>query len=462
MAIRDVGGKAAAPPPAPTAQGTVPPALEKAMHQAGLVPPGGDPRAVLNQLLGGLKQQGFTAPAKMPAADQLRQVLVQAQRKNNLPPTGNLDAATAALLTNLGVAQPPDGKKEVAQKDGFEQKLPSIIRPEGAPKKNKADDAQQQQAPNADFVDGLLNMLGGAGAVPGEASKEVGGKAVFAAGKGVEAENAKGQAAVTAASSTKEGKETAGPTKKDVDGPVQPHGMEKGDAKGVKVARGLQAKEAKTDERQRTQTNGAHDPTARGAEEGDALEGAGDDGKKRRGQGGDHAGAQEEGAEQSASPGGAGGTEADAGNATSGAVDDDPRRGRASGDDPDEMEEGYYKVPPLSEQAWASLASIQRDAHEENRATTYTWDATFYRPDVYGPGQKAQEVLHLVVKKATAFDPVWQKSVEALTALVHRFEKDAATPTMDDVVGALRQARARDGEKQDKLPSPKLMRSMKA
>jgi hypothetical protein len=119
-------------------------------------------------------------------------------------------------------------------------------------------------------------------------------------------------------------------------------------------------------------------------------------------------------------------------------------------------------VPPVSEQAWAALASIRRDEHEENRATTYSWDATFYRPAVYGPGQKAQDVLHLVVKKATAFDAVWQKSVEALTALVHRFEKDAAAPTIDDVVAALRQARARDGEKPEKLPAPHLMRSMKA
>ncbi len=453
MAIRDVSTKGAAPTPG--GAGGAPSGVEKAMVSAGLVPQGGDAKQAAQQLLGGLRAGGFVMPspagAKVPMGDQLRQAIVTLQRKNNLPATGNLDAGTVALMQKMGIA--PDanagGKKEAAQKDGFERNAPALLKQEGGAKKNKAEQQEAHQAPNADFVDGLLATLGG-GMVQGEASREVGGKAVFGAGKGTEAENAKGKSAVTSASSSSDSHETAGAAKKEADAPMQAHGLEQGTAKGVKVARGLQAREAKTDEKQRAASSIATaDPTSHGVLQGDsAQDGVGDDGKKRRGRGGEAEGAGEEGDEQAAAGTSAeeDASERDAGNATSGDRDEnDADRGNASdGDEP--LGAGHYRMPLVSVQAWAAIEKIKRDVSEDNRATTYTWDVMFYRPAVYGPGQKAQDVLHLVVKRASAFDPVWQKAVDNLAALVHRFEKNAQVPTLDDVNAVLKQARVKEAE----------------
>ncbi len=102
----------------------------------------------------------------------------------------------------------------------------------------------------------------------------------------------------------------------------------------------------------------------------------------------------------------------------------------------------------MSEQAFAALQKIQRDPSAQNKATTYSWDVVFYKPGIYGAGQKAQDLVHLVVQSATAFDPVWQKAQANLQALVRKLEKDGPVPTVDDIVGALRQARAREGDKE--------------
>jgi len=69
----------------------------------------------------------------------------------------------------------------------------------------------------------------------------------------------------------------------------------------------------------------------------------------------------------------------------------------------------------------------------------------FYKPGIYAAGQKAQDLVHLVVMSATAFDPIWQKAQANLQVLVRKLERDGAVPSFDDLVAALRQARARDG-----------------
>ena len=82
-------------------------------------------------------------------------------------------------------------------------------------------------------------------------------------------------------------------------------------------------------------------------------------------------------------------------------------------------------MPSLSEQAHAALQLIKKDKSEDNRATTYSWDVMFFKPGIYGAGQKAQELVHLSVEKAAAFDPVWQKAQVNLDALVKRGEYPA-------------------------------------
>src|SRR5690606_4915991 len=113
------------------------------------------------------------------------------------------------------------------------------------------------------------------------------------------------------------------------------------------------------------------------------------------------------------------GSERFQGNAPSGDSDkDDERRGHATLDDYWDAARGHYAIPSVAEQWRRALDQVRKDAESANRTTTYTWDVRFYRPGVYGPGQKGEEILHLVVQEATAFDRSWAKSVDALTALV--------------------------------------------
>ena len=100
------------------------------------------------------------------------------------------------------------------------------------------------------------------------------------------------------------------------------------------------------------------------------------------------------------------------------------------------------------------MEKIKRDDTASNRATTYSWDVMFFKPGVYSAGQKAQDLVHLVVSSSTAFDPVWQRAQANLQVMVRRLEKDAPVPTLDDIVGALRQARARDGDSSAAVLAP--------
>ena len=138
--------------------------------------------------------------------------------------------------------------------------------------------------------------------------------------------------------------------------------------------------------------------------------------------------------------------ERDSGNASSGDRKYDEPRGHASVDDGSGDGAGHYRVPSISEQAFAALEKISKDVAAENRATTYSWDVLFFKPGVYGAGQKAQELVHLVVEKATAFDPVWAKAQANLNAMVKRMDPDGDVPSLDDIIAALRQARAREGD----------------
>jgi hypothetical protein len=395
----------------------------------------------------GLKGRGFEAPAggKNDLATQLIAALKVFQQANGLPVNGQLNAQTMLALKNAGVVGDPAqlaAQTKQAEKDGFE-KGPTLL--------SKGDklraDAVKLGTPDTNFLDALLNQLGTGGPNEGTSASDVKGAAHANEAQSQQVDKSKVAEAKKAENAQKKGS-AADARDNELATPQQR--LDKGTGIGVKVNRGLRASETRTSEKKRNAALAGEDPTELGIldEEADpeALEGAGDDGDKKRGRGGEHAGGQAEGEETSASAGGAGdGNERDRGNASSGDQDHDAER-RGDAQMGDEEGAGHYRMATVSEQAFAALTKIARDAAVENRATTYSWDVTFYKPGVYGAGQQAQELVHLVVDKATAFDPVWHKAQANLTALVSRTDPGGHVPSLDDIIQAIRQARAREGD----------------
>jgi hypothetical protein len=146
------------------------------------------------------------------------------------------------------------------------------------------------------------------------------------------------------------------------------------------------------------------------------------------------------------------GSESSVGNAKAGDDNhDDERRGHASDANVDDHEPkpddgtlpaGHYRVPKLSEQVLASLETIFR-LDDNTLPVHYSWDVTLYRPGVYGDGQPAEAVWHLVVERAHAFDPVWQRAQQAIASRLLYIEPDADPLPLDELLGALRRARVR-------------------
>ena len=446
MAIRDVGSR----PPAsgsPSAGG-LPPALEKGLADGGLLAGGKSATAAATELVGGLKAKGFEPPAntgKNDVALQLIGALKVFQQANALPVNGQLNAQTMTALKNTGVVADAGAlaqQAKSAEKDGFE-KGPSSLK---LGEKARAD-MVSAGTPDTNFLDALLNQLGTGGPNEGTSKSDVKGAAQANEAQSHALEKSK----VAEAKKADKSKGSAAADAKDNELAAAQQHLDKGNSIGVKVNRGLRAQESKTEEKRRQAALAGSDPTQVGIldEEADdaALEGAGDDGDKKRGRGGEHAGGQAHGEETSASSGDKGdGAESDRGNASSGDHDHaNAQRGNAqTGEQQDGA--GHYSVLAMSEQAFAALAKIARDVSVENRATTYSWDVTFHKPGVYGAGQSAQDLVHLVVDKATAFDPVWHKAQANLSALVRRMDPGGQAPSLDDIIQAMRQARARDGD----------------
>jgi hypothetical protein len=429
--------------PSSSSSGKLAPQVGKALQDGGLVKPGQTAADAAKALLGGLKEAGFQAPAS--AGKDLGAQLVAAlrafQQARGLPPTGRLDGATTEALKNLG-APPEPTTAEKAARDGFERGAPSLLK-QG--EKQRVDVAKSG-SPDTNFLDALLNKLGGDQGVTADRKGYVGGSAETAtnasqtdaakeAKKVAEADNKTGSTTEAKKSAREESAQQLDRAK---------------DAK-VQVARGLKAEQTRTEEQRRKDALFGKNPTERGIldEEADEDADAGDGGDgKKRGRGGDqHGGAQGGGSDTAGGAGERDGHEKSRGNASSGLKDDgDPTRGVASIDDGSGVDADHYRVPSLSEQAFAALSKIQKDPNDGLRATTYSWDVVFFKPGVYAAGQKAQDLVHLVVASATAFDPVWQKAQANLQIMVRKLERDGAVPTFDDIVAALRQARARDGD----------------
>jgi hypothetical protein len=438
-----VGGKptlhSPAAPSTASASTTPAPPTGRDLQNAGLLKPGQNPADALKNLLGGLKAAGFQAPASAKdLGAQLAAALRQFQQAQGLPPTGRLDGATAEALKNL--SDPQAANK--AAKDGFER-APTLLK-QGD--KQRADVAKNS-TPDTNFLDALINKLGGDHGVTADKQGYVGGTADTAtntakteatkeAKKVSEADNKTG--------STSDAKKAAREESNQQ--------LDRAKENKLQVARGLKAEQTRTEEQRRKDALFGKNPTERGIldEEADEDDDAGEGGDgKKRGRGGDQqAGAHGDGSDSAGAEGERDGNEKSRGNAQSGDDDrGDPRRGHASVDDGTGAGPGHYAVASLSEQAFAALARIQKDPQDGLKATTYSWDVMFFKPGVYGPGQKAQELVHLVVASATAFDPVWQKAQANLQVMVRKVEKDVPVPSLDDIVAALRQARARDGDK---------------
>ena len=97
---------------------------------------------------------------------------------------------------------------------------------------------------------------------------------------------------------------------------------------------------------------------------------------------------------------------------------DDADLERNDGDAEGEAPQAEVELAPnLPVQIRKALDSITRDENANLSAgaavTTYSWDASFYRP---GGPVGFDPILHVVVKNAGPFDQAWLRAREALAA----------------------------------------------
>lgn len=426
MAVR-VPPKSAGHPSQPAPSGnTLPASLTYALIGAGLTQGDVSPQKAAAALLHALLQHGF-GNAKGGLAANLQAALSQFQRANGLIVSGRLDAATVKALTKQGVisTDPRLAPGVAAAKDGFDA---------GHAKAAAASTPVASSEPQT--LAGLAQQMTRA-AVDGSR------KALDVLGSWL----AKG-----AADSPKDGRQAmAQGTDASVVPPASPGASERNEAAVAYREVAGYAAHASSSAKQRASGPGRQKPTERGLdEEGDpdAEAGRGHHPQGHSpgdGEGGGTAGGGAEGDDaEGATVGEDEGTERFTGNAPSG--DTDPwneDRGHAIDDDGSTDAAGHYRVALLRVQVARALDRIGKDAEAANRATTFTWDVRLYAPGVYGPGQKPEVLLHLVVERAAAFDRAWVRAAEALTRLLAQHDPEATPPTSDDVLAAIRRARMR-------------------
>lgn len=462
--MTNINGKAPitmhAPPSSAPPSSSLPPTQQKGAQE---LQPQQKPATTAENVVAQLKGKGLEAPptASKDLASQLAGALKELQKQQGLPQTGLLGGKTNEVLKNIGAAGAAAAPQEApgspkAAKDDFERGAPSLMK-QG--EKGRADMAKNS-TPDTNFLDALINKLGGDHGVTADKQGFVGGS------QNTQTDTAKQAEAAKEAKQVKEADNKTGSTseaKKAAKEESQQQ-LDKAKDSKVQVARGLKAEQARTDEQKRKDALKGKEPTEKGIldEEADEEDDAGQGGEgKNKGKGGNNAfaGGHGDGSDSAGGDGERDGNEKFKGNASSGDEDHgDAKRGNASIDDGSGDGAGHYRVPSLAEQAMACLEKIQKDPSVTNRATTYSIDVMFYKPGVYGPGQKAQDLVHLVVPSATAFDPVWQKMQANLQIMVRKLEPQAPVPTLDDIIAAIRQARARDGGEKEPLPMGKLVR----
>lgn len=125
--------------------------------------------------------------------------------------------------------------------------------------------------------------------------------------------------------------------------------------------------------------------------------------------------------------------------AEAGDLNDDDADEDAAADDVD-LAPKAEPAPLLILQIRTALEAVTRDATSTSTATTYSWDLRLYAP---GAAKDGEGILHLVVKNAGPFDPVWHKAREAIVLRQREHEPGRALLTNEDIQNAIRRARVR-------------------
>ncbi len=431
-------GAATTPRPTPAAQGgQADAALTSALEQAGLLAGGQNPTVVGKELVKNLLSRGFYGGmGALPS--QVKKALSAFQSAKGLPVTGKLDAATLSALGQLGLL--PGGAQAARRPgaaDGFDKPVAKTQdrtdidlgrgMTAGDQAAGKADTGApppslgQQLRQGVEALLGRFGLGGGAGKAGEGAAGTQGGQAAADGQAHADAAPSGGQQA-THASGSANAASTRGQA---ADGAHIP--QTRSDALGDKVAHERGTRGDPAAEKGRAKKKG--DKAGRIGDDDDDDEGARQQGRGEGGAGG-------EGDE---------GHEVDPGNATSGDDELAGERGHASRGD-EEAEAGHYRIPSLAEQLEDALELVVREDEGAGatRAVAYSLDVTFYRPGVYGPSQKAVELLHAQVERADAFDPAWDELVEGLMTMAARHAPGTAVPDRDAWAAALRRARYRE------------------
>lgn len=444
--------------------------LAQSLLSAGIAKTPAEARVMARALAAGLKQGGFASAQKGDAG--LGEQLSKFQAGNGLKTTGKLDAATINKLVDAGVlpesargAQPkPEAgvKPDVSAKGGAEvggKALPSL---DGAARASK----QMGGAPAP------AKAPAAGGAAPGERTHVVAHKQTRARAELMKDGRPKDMQQLLSSLATLgffgggggrdrlknalrglqanagmpvTGKLDQATVNELVQRGVLPEGTQvppdKASAGGSKGGGQARAGADTAQGQQAADGRGV----AEGAGDAAAAHGQGGEGQGAGvgGQGGEgvpHHLLADGGRAQDGDPDGA---EDDDANAPAGDDDlEDEKRGHTNRDDGSEDEASYWRVPSLTEQVAEALETIGRN-DDERGAATYSWDVTFLRPGVYGAGQPAEPLWHVVVERAGAFDEVWGEAQRALETRIRETEPAGAPPTKDDFVRALRRARVR-------------------
>ena len=238
-----------APPssPASSAPSTaLPPSQQRGASE---LQPQQKPQTTAENVVSQLEGKGLEAPptASKDLASQLAGALKELQKQQGLPQTGLLGGKTNDVLKNIGAAGAPPQQEAPgspkAAKDDFERGAPSMMK-QG--EKGRADMAKNS-TPDTNFLDALINKLGGDHGVTADKQGFVGGSQQTQTDASKQAEAAK------EAKQVKEADNKTGSTsdaKKAAKEESQQQ-LDKAKESKVQVARGLKAEQVKTDEQKR-------------------------------------------------------------------------------------------------------------------------------------------------------------------------------------------------------------------
>lgn len=430
---------------------------ESALIRAGLAKTPQEARALMKSLvqkMGGAKEGSLDA--------QFAKALSTFQKENGLPQTGKLDGQTAAALKDAGVLQqgkpatpsttrpttkPTTGAPQPGKWGGFAGKADAKTLPTSSAPVEKggqlelkelSQKAEALRPKTEEQLQNLMTNLGkfgffgagkGAAQLRGALKKFQGEHNLETTGK---LDDATLQMLAKEGVLEGKGKDTSGTSKGAHSGATEGHGL-------------LAQTPSETPSYENIYARG--DPAAERAKQQADADGkrAVDERKKRKGRGGDGDGdGFGEDGEGAADAAELYGEDADSANAPSGDDDyADPRRGHAQMGD-DDAEAGYYEVPSLGQQLEDALERLTT-FEDDKGVLMYAWDVTFFVPGVYGAGQKAEALWHVVIDGAGPFDDVWKRAKGTLNDRLRGRDPTCPALTDDRFTRALRRARVRAG-----------------